>query len=69
MLLLVGQETRAMTSSFSCHDPAADVCGTDTDCGQDGGERPAGSGPEARYWKPVQCGLEDGGDSKRVRRL
>ncbi|NQV11034.1 MAG: dethiobiotin synthase [Cyanobacteria bacterium] len=45
------------------------VCGTDTDVGKTVVSALLVQGLEARYWKPVQCGLEDGGDSARVRRL
>jgi len=45
------------------------VCGTDTDVGKTVVSALLVQGLKARYWKPVQCGLEDGGDSKRVRRL
>jgi dethiobiotin synthetase len=45
------------------------VCGTDTDVGKTVVSALVVQGLGARYWKPVQCGLEDGGDSATVRRL
>jgi dethiobiotin synthetase len=45
------------------------VCGTDTDVGKTVVSALLVQGLSARYWKPVQSGLEGGGDSERVRRL
>jgi dethiobiotin synthetase len=45
------------------------VCGTDTDVGKTVVSALVVQGLGATYWKPVQCGLEDGGDSERVGRL
>jgi len=45
------------------------VCGTDTDVGKTLVSAWLVQGLGARYWKPVQSGLEDGGDSATVRRL
>ncbi len=45
------------------------VCGTDTDVGKTVVSALLVQGLGARYWKPVQCGLEDGGDSARVSQL
>ena len=45
------------------------VCGTDTDVGKTVVSALVVQGLGARYWKPVQCGLEDGGDRDRVRRM
>ncbi len=45
------------------------VCGTDTDVGKTVVSALLVQGLGARYWKPVQCGLEEGGDSERVQRM
>jgi dethiobiotin synthetase len=45
------------------------VCGTDTDVGKTVVSALMVQGLGASYWKPVQCGLEGGGDSDRVREL
>lgn len=45
------------------------VCGTDTDVGKTVVSALLVQGLGATYWKPVQCGLEGGGDSDRVRAL
>ena len=45
------------------------ICGTDTDVGKTVVSALVVQGLGARYWKPVQSGLEDGGDSGRVQRL
>ncbi len=45
------------------------VCGTDTDVGKTVVSALLVQGLGATYWKPVQCGLEGGGDSDRVREL
>jgi dethiobiotin synthetase len=45
------------------------VCGTDTDVGKTVVSALLSQGLGATYWKPVQCGLEGGGDSERVRQL
>jgi dethiobiotin synthetase len=45
------------------------VCGTDTDVGKTVVSALLVQGLQARYWKPVQCGLEGGGDSDRVRAM
>lgn len=45
------------------------VCGTDTDVGKTVVSALLVEGLGARYWKPVQSGLEGGSDSERVRRL
>jgi len=45
------------------------VCGTDTDVGKTLVSAWLVQGLGARYWKPVQSGLEDGGDSATVQRL
>ena len=45
------------------------ICGTDTDVGKTVVSALVVQGLGARYWKPVQSGLEGGGDSGRVRRL
>jgi dethiobiotin synthetase len=45
------------------------VCGTDTDVGKTVVSALLVQGLGARYWKPVQCGLENGeGDRDRVQR-
>ena len=45
------------------------VCGTDTDVGKTVVSALLVQGLGARYWKPVQCGLEEGeGDRDRVQR-
>jgi dethiobiotin synthetase len=45
------------------------VCGTDTDVGKTVVSALVVQGLGAHYWKPVQSGLEEGGDSARVQRL
>ena len=45
------------------------VCGTDTDVGKTVVSALLVEGLGARYWKPVQSGLEGGSDSERVQRL
>jgi len=45
------------------------VCGTDTDVGKTVVSALLVQGLGACYWKPVQSGLEGGGDSGRVQRL
>lgn len=45
------------------------VCGTDTDVGKTVVSALLVQGLGAHYWKPVQSGLEGGGDSARVQRL
>ena len=45
------------------------VCGTDTDVGKTVVSALLVQGLGAHYWKPVQSGLEDGGDSARLRQL
>ncbi|WP_411876721.1 dethiobiotin synthase [Vulcanococcus limneticus] len=45
------------------------VCGTDTDVGKTVVSALLVQGLGAHYWKPVQSGLEGGGDSGRIRTL
>jgi dethiobiotin synthetase len=45
------------------------ICGTDTDVGKTIVSALVVQGLGARYWKPVQSGTEDGGDSGRVQSL
>ncbi len=45
------------------------VCGTDTDVGKTVVSALLVQGLGAHYWKPVQSGLEGGGDSGRIRSL
>jgi dethiobiotin synthetase len=45
------------------------VCGTDTDVGKTVVSALLVQGLGARYWKPVQSGLEGGGDTGRVQQL
>ena len=45
------------------------ICGTDTDVGKTVVSALVVQGLGALYWKPVQSGLEDGGDTGRVQRL
>lgn len=45
------------------------ICGTDTDVGKTVVSALVVQGLGAHYWKPVQCGLEGGGDSGRVKAL
>ncbi|MBC1260724.1 dethiobiotin synthase [Synechococcus sp. BSF8S] len=45
------------------------VCGTDTDVGKTVVSALLVQGLNAHYWKPVQCGLEEGGDSARVQAM
>lgn len=49
--------------------PRLVVCGTDTDVGKTVVSAMVVQGLGASYWKPVQSGLEDGGDSATVQRL
>ena len=43
------------------------VCGTDTDVGKTVVSALLVQGLTAHYWKPVQCGLDGGGDRDRLR--
>jgi dethiobiotin synthetase len=45
------------------------VTGTDTDVGKTVFAAALAGALGATYWKPIQCGLEGGGDSERVREL
>ena len=45
------------------------VTGTDTGVGKTVIAAAYAGALGAHYWKPIQCGLEDGGDSERVRAL
>ena len=45
------------------------ICGTDTDVGKTVVSALVVQGLGARYWKPVQSGLEGGGDSGRLQAL
>ncbi|HYD15038.1 MAG TPA: dethiobiotin synthase [Hyphomicrobium sp.] len=45
------------------------VTGTDTDVGKTVFAAALAGALQATYWKPIQCGFEDGGDSQRVRAL
>jgi dethiobiotin synthetase len=45
------------------------VCGTDTDVGKTVVSAWLVQGLRATYWKPVQSGLDGGGDSQRVQQL
>lgn len=45
------------------------VCGTDTDVGKTVVSAWLVQGLQASYWKPVQSGLDGGGDRERVRQL
>lgn len=45
------------------------IVGTDTDVGKTVVSALVVQGLDAHYWKPVQSGLEEGGDSGRVQRL
>ena len=49
--------------------PQIVVCGTDTDVGKTVVSAWLVQGLNAHYWKPVQSGLEDGGDRGRVQDL
>ena len=49
--------------------PRIVVCGTDTDVGKTVVSAWLVQGLNAHYWKPVQSGLEDGGDRGRVQAL
>ena len=49
--------------------PQIVVCGTDTDVGKTVVSAWLVQGLNAHYWKPVQSGLEDGGDRGRVQAL
>ncbi|MEB3242056.1 MAG: dethiobiotin synthase [Cyanobacteriota bacterium] len=45
------------------------IAGTDTDVGKTVVSAMVTQGLGARYWKPVQSGVEGGGDSERLRQL
>ncbi|MFZ0406495.1 MAG: dethiobiotin synthase [Cyanobium sp.] len=45
------------------------ICGTDTDVGKTVVSALVVQGLGARYWKPVQSGLEGGGDTGRLQQL
>ena len=45
------------------------VCGTDTDVGKTVVSALLVQGLGARYWKPVQSGLDDGGDRGRLQQM
>ncbi len=49
--------------------PRLVVCGTDTDVGKTVVSALLVQGLAAHYWKPVQSGLEEGGDSGRLQQL
>jgi dethiobiotin synthetase len=49
--------------------PRLVICGTDTDVGKTVVSALVVQGLGARYWKPVQSGLEEGGDSGRLQAL
>ena len=49
--------------------PQLVVCGTDTDVGKTVISAWLVQGLKARYWKPVQSGLDGGGDRQRVQTL
>ncbi|MEI8249697.1 MAG: dethiobiotin synthase [Synechococcus sp. ELA057] len=51
------------------HGPRLVIVGTDTDVGKTVISALVVDGLGAHYWKPVQSGLEEGGDSARVQRL
>ncbi len=46
--------------------PQLIVCGTDTDVGKTVVSAMVVLGLKASYWKPIQSGLEDGGDTGRI---
>ena len=50
-------------------DPQLVVCGTDTDVGKTVVSAWLVQGLKAHYWKPVQSGLDGGGDRHRVQTL
>jgi dethiobiotin synthetase len=45
------------------------IAGTDTDVGKTVFAAALTGALDGAYWKPIQCGLEDGGDTETVRRL
>ena len=45
------------------------ITGTDTDVGKTVFAAALAGALDGDYWKPIQCGLEDGGDRETVRRL
>jgi len=49
--------------------PQLVICGTDTDVGKTVVSALVVQGLDAHYWKPVQSGLEGGGDSGRLQAL
>ncbi len=60
-----------MTPALSspAHAPQLVVCGTDTDVGKTVVSALLVQGLGAHYWKPVQSGMDGGGDSGRVQLL
>lgn len=58
-----------MNATISPAPPRVVVCGTDTDVGKTVVSALLVQGLGAHYWKPVQSGLEGGGDSGRVQAL
>ena len=49
--------------------PGLIVCGTDTDVGKTVASAFLLQGLKATYWKPIQSGIEDGGDRGRVAKI
>ena len=64
----MGRATSAGTS-MSPHSRPLVVCGTDTDVGKTVISAWLVQGLNASYWKPIQSGLDGGGDRGRVQQL
>ncbi len=52
----------ADTLAEACMSPRFVIAGTDTDVGKTVFAAALAGALGAYYWKPIQCGLEDGGD-------
>ena len=64
----MGRATSAGTSMSPNSRPLV-VCGTDTDVGKTVISAWLVQGLNASYWKPIQSGLDGGGDRGRVQQL
>ena len=63
------EHSPAAASAMTHHPYRLVVCGTDTDVGKTVVSALLVQGLQATYWKPVQSGLDHGGDSGWVQRL
>lgn len=67
--LLIAQQTPAARNEGAAMTQGFIVTGTDTGVGKTVLAAAYAGALGATYWKPIQCGLEDGGDRERVRML